>query len=102
MASVEAAPLSMRVAVAAESLIAYLWKMILPLKLIPFYPYPKHVSILSLEYVSVIMLVIGITIACIVKAKNEKLWLAAWGYYVLTLIPVLGIVQVGSQSMADR
>jgi tetratricopeptide (TPR) repeat protein len=30
------------------------------------------------------------------------LWLAVWGYYVMTLLPVLGIVQVGLQSMADR
>jgi tetratricopeptide (TPR) repeat protein len=46
--------------------------------------------------------VAGITIACIVMAKRQKLWLSAWGYYVITLVPVLGIVQVGRQSMADR
>jgi len=34
--------------------------------------------------------------------KKQKLWLSVWGYYVLTLLPVLGIVQVGSQAMADR
>jgi protein O-mannosyl-transferase len=30
------------------------------------------------------------------------LWMSAWGYYVMTLVPVLGIVQVGGQAMADR
>jgi tetratricopeptide (TPR) repeat protein len=35
-------------------------------------------------------------------AKREKLYLAAWIYYLVTLLPVLGIVQVGGQSMADR
>jgi tetratricopeptide (TPR) repeat protein len=34
--------------------------------------------------------------------NKEKIWLAAWGYYIVTLMPVLGIVQVGGQSMADR
>ena len=35
-------------------------------------------------------------------AKKQKLWLSGWIYYVVTLIPVLGIVQVGGQAMADR
>jgi tetratricopeptide (TPR) repeat protein len=55
-----------------------------------------------LEYLSAVILVGGITAACIVLAKRQKLWLSVWGYYVITLLPVLGIVQVGLQSMADR
>jgi tetratricopeptide (TPR) repeat protein len=35
-------------------------------------------------------------------ARKQKLWLAVWGFYVVTLLPVLGIVQVGRQAMADR
>jgi lipoprotein NlpI len=76
--------------------------MIAPVHLVPYYPYPQGVSFLSLEYLSAIALVIGITAACMVLAKKQKLWLTAWCYYVVTLIPVLGIVQVGDQSMADR
>jgi Tfp pilus assembly protein PilF len=102
LVSVKVVPLSVRMLVAVKSLIAYLWKMVVPLKLIPFYPYPKNVSLLSPDYVLAMMLVVGITIACLVMAKKEKLWLAVWFYYVVTLFPVLGIVQVGSQSMADR
>ncbi len=102
LASVEAAPLSMRVFVGVKSLASYLWKTVLPVNLIPFYPYPKDVSFLSLEYVSSMILVSGITITCIIMAKKQRLWLLAWGYYVITLLPALGIVQVGSQSMADR
>ncbi|MFI5295597.1 MAG: tetratricopeptide repeat protein [Thermodesulfovibrionales bacterium] len=34
--------------------------------------------------------------------KRQKVWLAVWSYYVITLLPVLGIIQVGGQSMADR
>ncbi len=95
-------PLSTRLLVALKSLIVYLGKMALPLNLIPFYPYPRHVSFLSPGYLSEIALVIGITVVCIILVKKQKLWLAAWGYYVITLMPVLGIVQVGGQSMADR
>ena len=100
--SMEFAPLSTRGLVGGISLIMYLWKMVLPVDLVPFYPYPKEASLLSIEYLSALVLVSGITIACVVMARRHKLWLSAWGYYVMTLLPVLGIVQVGLQSMADR
>ncbi len=98
----EVTPLSSRLLVAAESLLSYLWKMILPLNLVPYYPYPKNISLFSAEYLLSIILVTGITAACIVMVKKQKLWLAVWGYYVITLLPVIGIVQVGDQAMADR
>ncbi len=47
-------------------------------------------------------LVIVITATCVVLVKKQKLWLTVWGYYVVTLVPVIGILQVGNQSMADR
>jgi lipoprotein NlpI len=100
--SMEAIPFSSRVPVAAKALIAYLENIILPINLSPFYPYPKDASLFSLEYLSAIILAVGITAACVIFAKKWKLFLSGWGYYVLTLIPVLGIVQVGEQSMADR
>jgi hypothetical protein len=100
--SIEFAPLSTRVLVGFKSLIMYLWKMVLPVELVPFYPYPGDAFILSIKYLSAIILVSGITIACIIMARRQKLWLSVWGYYVITLLPVLGIVQVGRQSMADR
>jgi protein O-mannosyl-transferase len=100
--SLELIPFSTRLLVAAKSLIAYLGKMLLPLNLIPFYPYPKDAALFSFPYASAIILAAGITVACIVLAKKQRLWLSAWGYYVVTLIPVLGIVQVGNQAMADR
>lgn len=95
-------PLSSRAALAAKSLLSYLWMMILPLDLIPLYPYPMNISPLSLEYLLPVVFVIAITITCVIFAKKQKLWLAVWSYYVITLLPVLGLVPVGIQSMADR
>jgi tetratricopeptide (TPR) repeat protein len=100
--SLDYVPLSSRILVGVQSLIAYLGKMLLPLNLVPLYPYPRDVSLFSFRYVSTIILVVGITAACVIAIRRQKVWLSAWGYYVLTLIPVLGIVQVGNQSMADR
>ena len=100
--SIEFAPIATRLLVAARSLIAYLGKMIWPLDLIPYYPYPKSASPLSWEYLLPIVLVLGIFASVAAVARKQKLWPAAWAYYVVMLVPVLGIVQVGGQAMADR
>ncbi|MBF0559119.1 MAG: tetratricopeptide repeat protein [Nitrospirae bacterium] len=100
--SMGAAALSTRVYVAGRAIIVYIWKMLLPYNLVPFYPYPQDRTLFSVEHLSLVILVLGITAACVVLAKRHKVFLSVWGYYLLTLMPVLGIVQVGSQSMADR
>ncbi len=102
MSMMDFVPLHARLLVAATSLIAYLGKTVLPIHLIPFYAYPRDVSFFSVEYFSVIILVVMITVACIILAKKQKLFISVWAYYVVTLVPVLGIVQVGGQAMADR
>jgi len=98
----EVVPFSARVLVAAKALIVYLWKMVLPMNLIPFYPYPRDVSLLSPVYLGAVLLVVGITSISFITAKRNRLWLTLWGYYIVVLLPVLGLVQVGGQSMADR
>jgi tetratricopeptide (TPR) repeat protein len=95
-------PPGTRILVAVRSLIGYLGKMLLPLNLIPFYPYPTDASLYSFEYASAILLSIGIMAACVAMMRKQKVWLSAWGYYIITLLPVLGLIQVGEQSMADR
>jgi protein O-mannosyl-transferase len=100
--SLEFVPLSSRLLVAVQSLVGYLEKMLWPLNLVPLYPYPRYVSLSSFEYILAIGLVLGITIVCAIFAIKQRLWLSAWGYYVVTLVPVLGLIQVGNQSMADR
>ncbi len=105
LALIEAVPLSIRLLVSAKSLILYLWKMLWPLNLVPFYPYPKQseMSVLAIfEYFLAIAFTLGITAVCVASVKKQKLWLSVWGFYIVTLLPVLGILQAGGQSMADR
>ncbi len=102
LSSIDKVPLSIRIPVAAKALVAYLGKMLLPMNLLPLYPYPGDVSLFSFEYLLAIVLVIGVTAACVLLARKQKLWLSSWGYYAVTLIPVLGIMQVGGQAIADR
>jgi protein O-mannosyl-transferase len=104
MGSLEYTSLSTRVLVGSEALVSYLGKMIWPATLSPFYPYPnpETVSLWTFEYGLAVVLVVGITALCLGMVRKHRLWLSVWSYYVVTLAPVLGIVQVGSQSMADR
>jgi tetratricopeptide (TPR) repeat protein len=102
MKSTGYAPFSTRIYVAANALIAYFGKMLLPLTLVPYYPYPKNGLRASFEYLAPIVLVAVITAVSMIAAKKQKIWLSAWGYYAVTLLPVIGIVQVGLQAMADR
>ena len=99
---IQVIPLSSRLLIAAQSLLVYLGKMVVPRDLVPYYPYPKNISLASPGFLFSLALVIGITVCCVMVIRKQKVWLTAWGYYVVTLLPVIGIVQVGSQSMADR
>lgn len=104
IATIVSLPISVRMLVAAKSLIDYLARMVFPLNLIPFYPYPQagRVSIADPAYILSIVFLIGFTFMCIFLAKKQKFWLSVWSYFVITLLPVLGIMQVGSQATADR
>jgi hypothetical protein len=97
--SLEQLSLVRRLFVSLQVPVLYLGKMVLPIHLIPFYPYPKTLSPADLFPV---LLVTGITVAAIWYARYNRLWLAVWSTYIVMLLPVLGIVQVSSQLMADR
>jgi len=98
----EVVPFPTRVLVAAKALISYLWKIVLPINLIPFYPYPHDVSLLSPVYLGALLLLLAITSVLFITLKRSRPWLALWACYIVTLLPVLGLVQVGGQAMADR
>jgi tetratricopeptide (TPR) repeat protein len=91
-----------RFLVGFHSIVHYLVNMLLPLNLLPFYAYPPDVLLWSVKYLIPIVLFAGITVCCSVMARKQPVWMAVWLYYVITLLPVIGIVQVGNQSMADR
>ena len=95
-------PLGHRLLLACQSLIVYLGKLLLPVNLVPFYPYPQTITLLGWRYLLPVATVTAITWYCLARARRRPVWLALWGYYLLTLAPVLGIVQAGFQAMADR
>ena len=103
VASVQEVGLNARVLNAIHSLIGYFEKWLLPLHLSPFYQLQlaKFQSIQN-NLVN-ILAILGITVIAIYFwTKSQKLWLISWLFYLITLLPVLGLIQVGSQGMADR
>jgi tetratricopeptide (TPR) repeat protein len=92
-----------RALVAIRAVSFYLVKMIYPMDLVPLYPHPKEISLLSADYMFALLLDTGITFFCVWSwLRKEKFWLTIWLYYLITLLPVLGIIQVGAQAAADR
>jgi tetratricopeptide (TPR) repeat protein len=100
--TIEAHPLGTRLLVAVRSVAFYLYKTVWPVDLAPYYTYPARASLLNPEYAGAVILFIVITLACVLALKRTRLFAAAWAYYLVTLTPVAGIVQVGSQAAADR
>jgi Flp pilus assembly protein TadD len=81
--------------------VGYIQKVIWPAKLAVFYPYPKYYFPAWQVGLAAIVL-LGISVLVISRARRFKYPGVAWLWYLGTLIPVIGFVQVGGQSMADR
>jgi protein O-mannosyl-transferase len=104
LASLESMGLIMRFLNAFNSLIVYISKFLFPMSLSPFYPLPVYTSFH--EYYPSLMAVCAvffITFLCgFLWYKKKYYWLIAWLFYLITLAPVIGIIQVGNQAAADR
>ncbi len=88
---------------AFNSVVFYLSKLILPVHLSPFYPH--YIRGINESYSALIpaMAIFLISLVCIHQWYQKKYyWLAAWLFYLITLSPVIGIIQVGLQAAADR
>lgn len=96
----ERLPLTARLANAVTAYVTYLQKLIWPSRLAVIYPHPGMPSMGHLLVSAGVLL--SITIA-VLWARRRRPYLAlGWFWYLGTLVPVIGIVQVGSQALADR
>lgn len=102
ISSFESLPLISRLYAGARALVFYLYKIICPFILAPYYPHPLEIKLLELEYIGAIVILCLITVLCLLKIRKMKFLMATWLYYLITLSPVIGIVQVGAQAAADR
>jgi hypothetical protein len=101
VASVEDFPLPVRLANALTSSCWYLAKAVVPTKLAVFYPFFATRPPLWQIAVSVAVLAL-ISTASVVLRRRQPYLLVGWLWFLGTLVPVIGLVQIGGQSMADR
>src|SRR5213596_914811 len=91
-----------RLAVSAYGLSFYVWKMVVPVNLSPVYELPPTVNPGALPFILSYGLVLAITALVLVLRRRVPGLLATWLAYIVVLLPVLGIFQIGLQIAADR
>jgi len=78
----------------------YMWKMLWPSHLAPIYPHPGD-SLAAWQVAASVLLLLTVT-GVVMKIRSKRYLLAGWLWFLGTLVPVIGLVQVGDQAMADR
>lgn len=93
-------PLPYRLENAAMSYVRYISKIFYPTDLALIYPYPHSMPLWA---VIAVVIVLGLlSVAFILQAKRFPYLIVGWLWFLGTLVPTIGIIQVGVQSMADR
>jgi tetratricopeptide (TPR) repeat protein len=103
-------PMPYHLANAACATVDYMWKTIWPANLAIFYPNPAILSLhdsaglhtLVLHGLGALAILVAITGIAIWGLRRHGYLAVGWLWYLGTLVPVLGIIQVGVQGMADR
>jgi hypothetical protein len=98
--SMERIPLFTRMANALMSYVLYIGKTIWPQNIAVFYPYPDAWPLWQVG--GAFLLLAGITATAVYCVKRRPYLTVGWFWYLGTLVPVIGILQVGMQAMADR
>jgi tetratricopeptide (TPR) repeat protein len=99
--SLQEFPLGDRTANALVACVAYLGKTAWPLALAVFYPH-SGASLPVWKPAAAAALLATVTLLAVRLRRRRPYLLAGWLWYLVTLLPVIGLVQVGEQAMADR
>jgi len=94
-------PLSFSFLNAVVSYIRYLSKTFFPHKLAVLYPFPIAGFSKTLQIISFVI-IITITLMVVFAARRKRYLFTGWFWYLGVMVPVIGVVQIGIQSMADR
>jgi hypothetical protein len=92
--------LSVRLKNALVAYVRYIGKAFWPVNLTPMYPHPGN-SIKTWQALAALLLLLAIS-ALVWKCRSRRALLVGWLWFLGTMVPMIGIVQVGHQAMADR
>ena len=93
-------PLGLRAENALVSYAIYIVKMFWPARLAVFYPYPHGLPLWQIALSA--LLLAGVSIAVLRERRSRPYLAVGWLWYLGTLVPVIGLIQVGAQARADR
>jgi Flp pilus assembly protein TadD len=99
--SLNTIPLNVRLANAFVTYVRYMEKTIWPHDLAVFYPHPGR-SLPIWQVAGAVLLLLSITVLVFRTVRSHPYLTTGWLWYLGTLVPAIGIVQVGAHAMADR
>ena len=94
-------PLNWRIENALVTSLTYVWQIFWPVDLAVFYPHPEN-TLAGWQLAVAALLLISITWVAFILRRSRPYLLIGWLWYLVMLLPVIGIVQVGLQGHADR
>lgn len=98
--SLETYPFSIRLTNAIVAYVRYIGKCFWPTNLIPIYPHPWH-TLPMVQVIPALLALIAITVLAFI-ARSHRYLLVGWLWFLGALVPMIGLVHVGNQAMADR
>ncbi|GMW01909.1 MAG: hypothetical protein AMXMBFR84_30450 [Candidatus Hydrogenedentota bacterium] len=101
VSSLDKLALSIRVNNALVSYVDYARLSVWPSGLCGFYPHPLD-SLSGSRIAVAVAILVAVSLATMALVRKAPYWFTGWFWFLGTLVPVIGIVQVGTQAMADR
>ncbi len=98
--SLERFPMAVRITNAVVSYVKYIGKTIWPENLAAYYPHPGIAS--GLWVLGAFLLLVVVSILAVRTIRRLPWFIVGWLWFLGTLVPVIGFLQVGAQAMADR
>jgi protein O-mannosyl-transferase len=93
-------PLGLRMANATTAYIKYIGKMFWPTDLAVYYPFPPSIPLW--QVICSLLILMIITAVFIRAGKRQPYLIVGWFWFLITLLPVIGLIQFGDHAIADR
>ena len=100
MGAVASLPLASRLANAFSAYVRYLGMLVWPMDLSVLYPYRLHLPAAWIAFCCGVLAVL--TVVAVLRRGRQPYMLAGWLWYLIALVPTVGLIQAGPQSFADR
>jgi hypothetical protein len=98
--SLDDIPFALRIGNAVIAYVKYIIKTVWPHDLAILYPFPATIP--SWQVICSLLVLLLVSAATVRAGRNYPYLAVGWLWFLVTLVPVIGLIQVGGQSMADR